>query len=243
VRDILARATEWRNIGINRLVYHREWDAQSAGRMWRQEDKDIIRQLIDMGYKVTVTGGLTLELIPFFADLPVSILICGRSIREQPDPRMAAREIRMAIARLWSDTSSSGPPSRPGFPTTDLAAKAVRWGISEMGLLLTVDGRDCPGCNSPQRFCLGSRTDIQIPSGVDGQQFIRHLLAGIEPSESQAVGMGTPGSFYLDVGALTRINESKVLSLLSATSAALQEAGYPANTKAALDVAHNILVE
>ena len=243
VRDILARATEWRSIGINRLVYHREWDAQSAGREWRQEDKDIIRQLIDMGYKVTVTGGLTLELLPFFADLPVSILICGRSIREQPDPRMAAREIRLAIARLWSDTSTGAPSSRQVSPTIDLAAKAIRWGISEMGLSLTIDGRDCPGCNSPQKFCHGSRTDIQIPPGVDRQQFIRHLLASIEPGESQAAGMGSPGSFYLDIGALTRVTESKVLNLLSATSTALQKAGYPANPKAALDVAHNILTE
>jgi 3-dehydro-L-gulonate-6-phosphate decarboxylase len=243
VRDILARATEWRSIGINRLVYHREWDAQTAGREWRQEDKDIISQLIDMGYKITVTGGLTLELLPFFADLPVSILICGRSIREQPDPRMAAREIRLAIARLWSEASSSAPSSRPSSPTTDLAAKAIRWGISEMGLSLTIDGRDCPGCNSPQRFCHGSRTDIQIPSGVDRQQLIRYLLASIEPGENQAAGMDASGSLYLDVGALTRVTESKVLNLLAATSTALQKAGYPANTKAAMDVAHNILTE
>jgi hypothetical protein len=190
-----------------------------------------------------VTGGLTLELLPFFADLPVSILICGRSIREQPDPRMAAREIRLAIARLWSEASSSAPSSRPSSPTTDLAAKAIRWGISEMGLSLTIDGRDCPGCNSPQRFCHGSRTDIQIPSGVDHQQLIRYLLASIEPGENQAAGMDASGSLYLDVGALTRVTESKVLNLLAATSTALQKAGYPANTKAAMDVAHNILTE
>jgi hypothetical protein len=243
VRDILERATEWRKIGIDRLVYHREWDSQTAGREWRQEDKDIIRQLIDMGYKVTVTGGLTLELLPFFADLPVSILICGRSIREEPDPRMAARAIRLTIPRLWSDTSPNTLSSHTASPTAELAAKAIRWAISEMGLSLTVDGRECPGCNSPQRFCHGSRTEIQIPSGVDRQQFIRQLLASIEPTESQAAGVDTPGAFYLDVGALTRINESKVLNLLSATSDALQKAGFPANTKAALDVAHNILAE
>jgi 3-dehydro-L-gulonate-6-phosphate decarboxylase len=243
VRDILARATEWRRIGIDRLVYHREWDAQSAGREWGQEDKDIIRQLIDMDYKVTVTGGLTPELLPFFADLPVSILICGRSIREQPDPRMAAREIRLAIARLWSDTSTGAPSSRTASPTTEFAAKAIRWGISEMGLSLTVDGRDCPGCNSPQRFCKGSRTYIRIPPGVDQQQFIRQLLASIEPGENQAIGTDSPGSFYLDVGALSRINESKVLNLLSATSAALQKVGHLANTQAAMDAAHNILNE
>ena len=243
VRDILARATEWRRIGINRIVYHREWDSQSAGRMWGQEDKDIIRQLIDMGYKVTVTGGLTLELLPFFADLPVSVLICGRSIREQPDPRMAAREIRLAIARLWSDSSTAGSASRPASSTTNLAAKAIRWGISEMGLSLTVDGRECPGCNSPQRFCHGSRTEIQIPYGVDRQQFIRQLLESIEPGESQAAGMDPSGSFYLDVGALSRINESKVQNLLSATGIALQKAGHSANTRAAMEAAHNILNE
>ena len=70
VRDIVARATEWRQIGIDRIVYHREWDAQSAGREWGEEDKATIRRLIDMGYKVTITGGLTLDLLPFFADLP-----------------------------------------------------------------------------------------------------------------------------------------------------------------------------
>ena len=39
VRDILARATEWRRIGVDRIVYHREWDAQSAGREWTEADK------------------------------------------------------------------------------------------------------------------------------------------------------------------------------------------------------------
>jgi hypothetical protein len=78
---------------------------------------------------------------------------------------------------------------------------------------------------------------------VDRQQFIRHLLVCIEPGESQAAGMETPGSFYLDVGALTRVTENKVLNLLSATGAALQKAGHPANIKAAMDVAHNILTE
>src|SRR5512137_416214 len=111
VRDIVARATEWRQIGVDRIVYHREWDAQSAGREWGEEDKDIIRQLIDMGYKTTVTGGMTIDLLPFFADLPVSVLICGRGIREAPDPRAAARQMRLALAELWSRAGSTLPPA------------------------------------------------------------------------------------------------------------------------------------
>jgi 3-dehydro-L-gulonate-6-phosphate decarboxylase len=106
VRDILERAVEWSEIGVERIVYHREWDAQSAGRQWTEADKDTIRKLMDMGFKLTVTGGLTMELIPFFADLPVSVLICGRGIREAADPRAAAREMRLSIANLWAGTSN-----------------------------------------------------------------------------------------------------------------------------------------
>ena len=183
VRDILARATEWRRIGVDRIVYHREWDAQSAGREWEESDKITIRQLIDMGYKVTVTGGLTIDLLPFFADVPASVLICGRGIREAPDPRAAARQMRLAIADIWSGSYSNGSSSRTTSTTADLAAKAIRWGVSEMGLWLTIDGRDCPGCNASERFCIGTRTDIRMPSGVDSRQFIQQL-EGLGPLEN-----------------------------------------------------------
>ncbi len=243
VRDIVARATEWRRIGIDRIVYHREWDAQSAGREWSVEDKIIIRQLIDMGYKVTVTGGLTLDLLPFFADVPATVLICGRGIREAPDPRAAARQMRLAIADIWSGSSSAAQLSHSTSPTIDRAAKAIRWGISEMGLALTVDGRDCPGCNAADRFCHGSRTDIRVPAGLNSQQFINQLITNMDHGESQAVGVGDNGSFYLDVGALTQLNEKNVLGLLSATSIALQRVGQPTNTRAAMTAAHEILSE
>ena len=55
VRDIIARANEWREIGVERMVYHRGWDEQAFSRQWVQEDLNTIRQLIDMGFKVTVT--------------------------------------------------------------------------------------------------------------------------------------------------------------------------------------------
>jgi 3-dehydro-L-gulonate-6-phosphate decarboxylase len=240
VRDILARAAEWRQIGIDRIVYHREWDAQDAGREWGEEDKITIRQLIDMGYKVTVTGGITLELLPFFADLPAAVLISGRGIREDADPRGAARKMRLAMNELWSSTGG-GQSYRAPATATDTAAKAIRWGISEMGLALTIDGRDCPGCNSPQRFCHGTRTDIRLPAGVNSHQFIQQLLSSLGPGSSQAAGLGAPGSFYLDVGALSQLNDQNVLGMLSATSTALQRVGQAANSRAAMTVAHDIL--
>lgn len=100
--ELMERAADWRQVGVERIVYHREWDAQSAGRQWEESDKVKICRLIDMGFKLTVTGGLTLELLPFFADIPVSVLICGRGIREASDPRAAAHQMRQTIAELWS---------------------------------------------------------------------------------------------------------------------------------------------
>lgn len=102
VRDIIERAVEWREIGVDRIVYHREWDAQAAGREWLETDKDTINKLIDLGYKVTVTGGITLDNLPFFSDLAVAVLISGRGIREMPVPKEAARQMRNRITELWS---------------------------------------------------------------------------------------------------------------------------------------------
>jgi 3-hexulose-6-phosphate synthase len=101
VRDIIARASEWRQIGVERMVYHRGWDEQAFHRQWVEEDRTVIRRLIDMGFKVTVTGGITTETLAFFQPLDVSIVICGRGIRETADPRQAAHAFRSEMVRLW----------------------------------------------------------------------------------------------------------------------------------------------
>ena len=108
VRDIIARAKEWKQVGVQRMVYHRGWDEQTFHREWSEDDKHTIRQLIDMGFKVTVTGGITVELLPFFQDLPVSIIIAGRAIHQAKDPAASAHEMRSAIARLWGGGASGG---------------------------------------------------------------------------------------------------------------------------------------
>lgn len=44
------------------MVYHRSRDAQAAGVAWGEADITAIKRLSDMGFKVTVTGGLALEV-------------------------------------------------------------------------------------------------------------------------------------------------------------------------------------
>ena len=101
VRDILARAEEWREIGVQRMVYHRGWDEEAADRAWSDDDRSVIGRLIEMGFKVTVTGGITVESLPLFQDLPVSVIIAGRAIHRADDPPAAAQRLRSEIHRLW----------------------------------------------------------------------------------------------------------------------------------------------
>jgi 3-dehydro-L-gulonate-6-phosphate decarboxylase len=243
VRDheILVRAAEWRKIGVDRLVYHREWDAQSAGRMWAESDKVTIRKLMDMGFKLTITGGMTLDLLPFFADLPVSVLICGRGIREAADPRDAAHQMRLALADLWSKTPSSASSStsaRTTSPLAEQAAKAIRYGISEMGLSLVVDGRECPGCDSPRRFCQGTQTDIQCPGNLPAAEVVRSL--GQVFNANGAFGPVSESAFFLDPAQLGDLSRNRVIDLLNATGAALRNLGQPVDTNAGLKAANRV---
>jgi hypothetical protein len=243
VRDIIARATEWKQVGVGRMVYHRGWDEQAFAREWTEEDKRIVRQLIGMGFKVTVTGGITVELLPFFQDLDVSIIIAGRAIHQAPDPPAAALELRSTIARLWGgaqvDTSWRSSDARPGASMADTAAKAIRWGVSEMGMLLTVDGRDCPGCDSPQRSCPGTVTSVECPEGIR----VDDLVQGIENifGPSRAFGRASETAFYLDPAQLMDLSPNRVNDLLLATGNALRQLGSSADVNAGIGMANRIL--
>jgi len=75
VTNILEKATQWRDMGVKRITYHLGFDEEHFDRKWSQTDLDIIGKLIDLGYKVTVTGGINYDLLPFFKDYDISIFI------------------------------------------------------------------------------------------------------------------------------------------------------------------------
>lgn len=75
---------------------------RAGGRRGVEEaDISAIKRLSDMGFKVTVTGGLALEDLPLFAGIPVHVFIAGRSIRDAASPVEAARQFKRSIAQLW----------------------------------------------------------------------------------------------------------------------------------------------
>ena len=52
-------------------------------------------------YRVTVAGSISLDDIPAFAGIPVSIFIAGRAIRNASHPQQAAAAFQAAISRAF----------------------------------------------------------------------------------------------------------------------------------------------
>jgi hypothetical protein len=225
----MAQARAWRSIGVERMVYHRGWDEGNLSRTWDAHDRAIIQELTRMGFKIHVAGGLGLDMIPFFQGLDISVFIIGRAIHDDPDPIGMARQFRAAINRCWGSGAVAGG--------LEAAAKAVRWGVSELGLQLMVDGRDCPGCDAGGRYCVSPRTEVQVPAGLSGPDLVHRIAEGLGQGNAAAVGWTQPGTFYLDVAALPRASEAGVVELIAATGRALEGLGQAADTECALDFA------
>lgn len=90
----------WKEIGIKQIIYGRP---SSASGPWTKEDVSFVKELCDMGFEVTATGGITYEDLDILAGLPLYAIICGRSIRNAENPAMEARRIKNRIKELWND--------------------------------------------------------------------------------------------------------------------------------------------
>ncbi|GGI65509.1 3-keto-L-gulonate-6-phosphate decarboxylase UlaD [Enterococcus alcedinis] len=94
-------AQTWLDAGMTQAIYHQSRDALLAGETWGEKDLQKVRKLIEMGFKVSVTGGLTIETLALFKGIDVYTFIAGRGITEAPDPAAAARAFKQRIADIW----------------------------------------------------------------------------------------------------------------------------------------------
>jgi hypothetical protein len=108
-----------------------------------------------------------------------------------------------------------------------------------MGLMLTVNGNDCPGCDSPQRFCWGTKVEVAAPAGVNPGDVVAKVAQGY--GRTQAVARSSENAFVLDTAKLPNGTPNEVLDLLQATGNALRALGCTVNVAAGLTVAENIL--
>lgn len=91
-----ALAKQWKTTGIEHIIYHHSRD---AAKPWDDTDLERIKLLVDLGYKVSVTGGLNPEHIQLFKGLPIFSFIIGRSIYEVNYPTGMAQNFQSEINR------------------------------------------------------------------------------------------------------------------------------------------------
>ncbi len=96
-------AEKWLEAGISQAVYHQSRDALLAGETWGGKDLTRVKKLVEMGFRVSVTGGLEKETLQLFAGVDVFTFIAGRSITESADPKAAAREMKEEMRRIFGD--------------------------------------------------------------------------------------------------------------------------------------------
>ena len=97
----MDQAASWLDMGISQVVYHQSRDALLAGETWGKKDLNCVKTLIDMGFKVSVTGGLNTETLPLFRGVDVFTFIAGRGITEAEDPKKAAQDFQDKIIEIW----------------------------------------------------------------------------------------------------------------------------------------------
>lgn len=94
-------ARKWKEAGLNQVVYHQSRDALLAGESWGKKDLEKVQKLIDMGFKVSVTGGLEFETLKLFKGMDIYCFIAGRSLRDAQNPYEEGLRWKNEIERIW----------------------------------------------------------------------------------------------------------------------------------------------
>lgn len=103
----LTDARGWRACGVRQAIYHRSRDAQASGQRWGQPDIQRMQALSDLGFELSITGGLTPEDLPLFRDIMVRAFIAGRALTDASDAVAVAQAFHQQIHRIWGAKHAS----------------------------------------------------------------------------------------------------------------------------------------
>lgn len=95
------QAEKWLAEGIDTVVYHQSRDLVNDGNLWSKKDIGKVKQLVDMGFRVSVTGGLEVETLQLFEGMNIDTFITGRAITAADNPIEAAEKFQKEIQRIW----------------------------------------------------------------------------------------------------------------------------------------------
>lgn len=96
------RARAWRSIGVDHVIVKRSRDREAAGDLtWGNQDLSRIGELSELGFTVSVTGGIVASDLEVFRGAPVGVVIAGRSIVQADDPPGALDHLRSVMREVW----------------------------------------------------------------------------------------------------------------------------------------------
>ena len=94
------RAKGWRELGLSHIIYHHSRDSDLP---WGPADLEKVQGLCDLGFQVTVTGGINSSHVKLFSGMPIFAFIGGRSIRECDNPVEEIDSFYREISCCWKD--------------------------------------------------------------------------------------------------------------------------------------------
>ena len=99
----LEKARKWADIGVKHAIVKRSRDLEAAGKLtWGPHDFERIAQLKELGFTVTITGGMIVADLDAFSGQYPDIIIAGRTITQAEDPLAAATALQTKIRQVWN---------------------------------------------------------------------------------------------------------------------------------------------
>lgn len=89
------------SLGITQIIYHRSSEVVEKEEKWNKSTLAELKRLSNMGFRLSITGGLDISEIKLFKDIPVYCFIAGRKICNAEDPLAVAREYQEEIRRVY----------------------------------------------------------------------------------------------------------------------------------------------
>lgn len=95
------QADYWRSLGITQLIYHRSNEVVDEEEKWSPQVIERLKGLAEKGFQLSITGGLAVDEIKLFKDVPVYCFIAGRRIANAEDPLSAAKAYKDEIISVF----------------------------------------------------------------------------------------------------------------------------------------------
>jgi 3-keto-L-gulonate-6-phosphate decarboxylase len=96
-----------RQVELEWVVLHRGTDEALSGQEQTGEHFGIIADAEALGLKVSVAGGVSLEIWGLYVAHPVCILVVGHTITGTAEPQPAAQAFRQCVNALWPEPLSA----------------------------------------------------------------------------------------------------------------------------------------